>query len=92
MLLLGAMVAMSLVAFCAMGLDKFKARRGAWRIPERVLFVLAFLLGAPGAYAGMMVFRHKTQHRRFAVGLPVLSAAQIIFVLWALFSRRSGWV
>ena len=59
---------------------------GAWRIPERVLFSLAFLLGAPGAYAGMMVFRHKTQHRRFAVGLPLLSAAQIIFILWALFS------
>ncbi|HIS04003.1 MAG TPA: DUF1294 domain-containing protein [Candidatus Pullichristensenella avicola] len=87
MLLLGAMAVMSLIAFCAMGLDKFKARRGAWRIPEKSLFALAFLLGAPGAYAGMMVFRHKTLHRRFAVGLPLLSAAEIIFVLWALFAR-----
>ena len=86
MLLLGAMAVMSLIAFVAMGADKLKAKQGAWRIPECVLFSLAFLLGAPGAYAGMMVFRHKTQHRRFAVGLPLLSAAQIIFILWALFS------
>lgn len=86
MLLLGAMAVMSLIAFVAMGADKLKAKQGAWRIPERVLLSLAFLLGAPGAYAGMMVFRHKTLHRRFAVGLPLLSAAQIIFILWALFS------
>ena len=87
MFLLGAMLLMSLVAFCAMGADKLNAKKGAWRIPERVLFALAFFLGAPGAYAGMMVFRHKTQHRLFSVGLPVLSAAEIIFVLWALFAR-----
>ena len=86
MLLLVAMAVMSLIAFVAMGADKLKAKQGAWRIPERVLCSLAFLLGAPGAYAGMMVFRHKTLHRRFAVGLPLLSAAQIIFILWALFS------
>ena len=86
MLLLGAMAVMSLIAFVAMGADKLKAKQGAWRIPERVLFSLALPLGAPGAYAGRMGFRHKTLHRRFAVGLPLLSAAQIIFILWALFS------
>ena len=58
MLLLGAMAVMSLIAFVAMGADKLKAKQGAWRIPECVLFSLAFLL----------------------------SAAQVIFILWALFS------
>ena len=78
---------MNLIGFLLMRADKLRAQRGEWRIPERVLFALAFFLGAPGAYAGMLVFRHKTQHRLFSVGLPVLSAAEIIFVLWALFAR-----
>ena len=73
--------------FILMGMDKRKARRGAWRIPEKTLFALALLLGAPGAYAGMMTFRHKTRHTRFRVGLPLLSAAQIILVAMALSGR-----
>ena len=76
MLLLGAMAVMSLIAFVAMGTDKLKAKQGAWRIPERVLFSLAFLLGAPGAYAGMMVFRHKTLHKRFSWGVPAMLVFQ----------------
>ncbi len=87
MILILAMAAMSLVAFCAMGVDKHRARTDAWRIPEKTLFALALLLGAPGAYAGMMTFRHKTRHTRFRVGLPLLSAAQIILVAMALSGR-----
>ena len=84
MLLLGAMAVMSLIAFVAMGADKLKAKQGAWRIPERVLFSLAFLLGAPGAYAGMMVFRHKTLHTSFAVGMPLICFFEAVLVAAAL--------
>ena len=88
MVVLCAMALMSAAAFFAMGLDKLRARSGGRRIPERVLLVLAALLGAPGAYAGMMVFRHKTRHMRFAVGLPALSAVELILVGFFVFS---GW-
>lgn len=63
-------------AFAVMGMDKWKARRGKWRIPEKTLFMLAFLGGSVGSLAGMYGFRHKTKHRKFTVGMPV------IFVLW----------
>lgn len=63
-------------AFAAMGIDKRRAKRGKWRIQERTLFLTAFLGGSAGAVAGMYVFRHKTKHRTFTVGMPV------IFALW----------
>lgn len=85
MVLLGAMVLMSVVAFCAMGVDKRRAQQNAWRIPERTLLLMATLLGAPGAYAGMMVFRHKTMHARFRISLPLLSAVEVILVASAMF-------
>ena len=53
------------VAFALMGVDKAKARRGRWRIPEKTLFLSAILGGSVGAMLGMSLFRHKTQHRRF---------------------------
>ncbi|NLF27177.1 MAG: DUF1294 domain-containing protein [Clostridiales bacterium] len=88
MVLLCAMALMSAAAFAAMGLDKLRARNGGRRVSERTLLLLAALLGAPGAYAGMMVFRHKTRHMRFAIGLPALSAVELILVGFFLFS---GW-
>jgi len=83
---------MSLAAFVLMGLDKLYAKRASRRIPEKLLLTVALFLGAPGGYAGMMVFRHKTRHARFAVGLPILSAIQLILVGWFVFSNRSAWV
>ncbi len=65
--------AMSLAAFAAYGADKAKAKRDAWRIPEKVLLLLSFLGGAAGGLLGMALFRHKTRHWYFwfvnAVGL-----------------------
>lgn len=71
---------MSLVSFCLMGLDKKRARRGAWRISEKTLMSTAALFGAPGALAGMYVFRHKTRHLKFRVGLPIMLAVQLILL------------
>ena len=72
-----AFVAMSVIGFVLMGADKRRAEKGAWRIPEKVLFGVSFLLGGVGSLVGMFVFRHKTKHASFRILLP-LSA------LWSL--------
>ncbi len=75
---------MSLIAFAAFGLDKFKAKTNRWRIRERTLFLLAILGGGIGAFLGMQVFRHKTQHRQFVIGIPAIMIVQLILIgyLW----------
>lgn len=65
MIVMLAIVIMSLVAFILYGVDKNKAQRGAWRIPEAVLLGWGFFGGAVGALCGMKVFRHKTKHWYF---------------------------
>lgn len=63
---------MSFICFMAMGIDKLKARAGKWRIPERTLFLLAAMGGALGSMLGMLAFRHKTKHKSFVIGMPLL--------------------
>lgn len=70
------LLAVNLCAFLFYGEDKRRARRNAWRIPERTLLLLAFAGGALGAAAGMRVFRHKTKHIQFRVLVP------LAIVLW----------
>ena len=60
----------------SMLVDKQKARKGAWRIPERTLMTIAALGGSLGSFLGMQLFRHKTKHPKFYIGIPVLLAAQ----------------
>lgn len=64
-LYLAAVAAVSLAAFIFYGADKSKAKRGAWRIPEKVLLGLSFFGGAAGGILGMLAFRHKTRHWYF---------------------------
>ena len=73
----------NLVAFVAMAADKWKARHNRWRIRERTLLLLAVIGGSVGAILGMTLFRHKTQHLRFWLGLPVIFALQLVAV-WAI--------
>ena len=73
---------MSVFLFAMMGLDKFKAKTGRWRIPEKTLFVFALLGGALGGTAGMFLFHHKTRHPAFRLGFPLLAAAQAALALW----------
>ncbi|MDU4959371.1 MAG: DUF1294 domain-containing protein [Sporomusaceae bacterium] len=62
----------NLAAFLLVRADKNRARRGRWRIPERLFFIWAFLLGAAGVLFGMYVYRHKTRHASFVFGMPLL--------------------
>ena len=64
--------------FAMMGIDKQKARRDQWRIPERNFFIAALLGGSLGCYLGMQVFHHKTMHKAFTIGMPAILIIQII--------------
>lgn len=71
----------NLVAFALMGADKAKARRGRWRVPEKTLFLSALLGGSVGAMLGMSLFRHKTRHRSFRLGMPLILCLQVLALL-----------
>ena len=75
---------MSLLAFAAMGVDKRRARRGAWRTPELRLFLYAALGGAAGGLLGMKLFHHKTKHWYFVVGFWALFLLQAAGLVWLL--------
>ena len=79
-----AVAVMSVISFILYAVDKAKARQKAWRTPEKVLLLSSFLLGAPGGYAAMLVFRHKTKHWYFQV-VNLVSLALQIAVLIILF-------
>ena len=64
--------------------DKIKARKGLWRIPERTLMLTAALGGSVGVHAGMYLFRHKTKHPKFTLGLPAILTAQILLAWFLL--------
>ena len=72
----------SAIDFALMGVDKWKARRDAWRIPESTLWLFALLGGALGGTLAMQVFRHKTRHWYFRFGFPLLTVLQIALLLW----------
>ena len=80
--LLWYLAAVNLVTFTVYGVDKAKARRGAWRVPEKTLFLLPLLGGGVGALLGMLVFRHKTKHWYFVWGIPLILVAQIALAIW----------
>lgn len=70
-----ALIAWNAVVFLAYGIDKWKAVHNQWRIKERTLLLLAFLMGGAGAFLGMLVFRHKTRQLKFTVLVPLALAA-----------------
>lgn len=68
--------------FILMLVDKFKAKKNLWRIPERTLFLVAALGGSIGCLLGMYIFRHKTQHLTFTLGMPLILALQVVAGVW----------
>lgn len=71
------LIYLNVLTFIVYGVDKYKAKHKQWRIPEKTLLGLAAAGGSIGAWAGMMVFRHKTQHLKFKLGVPVLFLLQV---------------
>lgn len=76
------LAAANLLGLILMGADKSRARRGAWRIPEKTFFLLAVLGGSVGCWLGMYLFHHKTRHWYFVVGIPLILIAQILILFW----------
>ena len=70
--------------FLLMLIDKVKAKKNRWRIPEATLFLVAAVGGSIGSLAGMYLFRHKTKHIKFIVGMPLILAVQVIacIIFW----------
>ena len=75
------LIVINIVALTLMGADKRKAKKHAWRISEKALFLSALAGGSVGALLGMLLFRHKTKHWYFVVGMPLILAVQL-FLLW----------
>ncbi|MCD8009950.1 MAG: DUF1294 domain-containing protein [Lachnospiraceae bacterium] len=71
------LIFINLLSLTLFGLDKHRARKHAWRIPERTLLLSAVLGGSVGALLGMRFFHHKTKHRLFTLGVPLILAVQI---------------
>lgn len=87
MLLTIYLILVNAVAFLLMLIDKQKAKKKKWRIPEATLIGSAAIGGSIGALAGMYTFRHKTKHTKFTVGIPVILILQLILagvIVWAL--------
>lgn len=81
-------IIINVITFLVYGEDKRRARRNKWRIPEKTLILLALLGGAPGALAGMQVFRHKTRKNLFRIGVPCILLLQIAGVV--IYLRGGG--
>ena len=79
-ILLVYLLLINAIGFLLMLVDKYKAKRNLWRIPEATLMGVAALGGSIGAIAGMNLFRHKTKHAKFYIGLPVILALQVVSV------------
>lgn len=73
---------MTIVGYASMGIDKAKAKKRAWRIPEATLFSIAILGGSIGSILGMFHFRHKTKHWYFVVGMPLIFFIQLAIAVY----------
>ena len=80
-MLLSYFAAVRLIGFALMGIDKYKAKKRAFRIPEATLFIIAVIGGSIGSILGMYTFRHKTRHRSFVYGMPFILLVQIALIV-----------
>lgn len=82
------LIVINIIGFLIMFIDKQKAKRGAWRIPEKTIFIITALGGGIGTIAGMYIFRHKTQKLNFIIGLPLITILEIILAIYYLFFNK----
>lgn len=86
---LGYLALVNLITFFVYGIDKRRARKGQWRVPEKTLFLLPLLGGSIGGILGMRAFHHKTKHWYFRWGLPLILLLQLAaaVAVWYFFIR-----
>jgi uncharacterized membrane protein YsdA (DUF1294 family) len=75
---------LNLITFFVYGIDKWKAKKGKWRISEATLLILAAVGGSIGAWCGVKVWHHKTLHKKFRYGIPAIIILQIAAIIWSL--------
>lgn len=80
-------ILMNIIGFALMGIDKWKAKNHAWRVPESTLFIVAIIGGSIGSIIGMRVFHHKTRHWYFVYGMPAILIIQLLIIF--ILSRAS---
>lgn len=83
------LVTINVATFFVYGIDKWKAKHTKWRITEAALLLLAVFGGSIGAWLGMKVWHHKTLHKKFKYGIPLIIIVQVAIVLWIL---RRRWI
>ena len=74
------LILINVLTFLVYGIDKWKAKQGSWRISEATLLILAVIGGSIGALLGMKIWHHKTMHKKFKYGLPLILIIQIILI------------
>ena len=83
-IILGYLLAINIATFFLYGIDKYKAKKGRWRISEATLLLMAVIGGSIGALAGMRLWHHKTMHKKFKYGIPVIIIFQVALAVYLL--------
>ena len=76
------LLAINIVSFFLYGIDKYKAKKNKWRISEATLLMMAVIGGSIGAWVGMRLWHHKTMHKKFKYGIPVIMIMQVCLVVY----------
>ena len=76
------LLAINIATFLLYGIDKYKAKKGKWRISEATLLTMAAIGGSIGAWAGMRLWHHKTMHKKFKYGIPLIIILQVALVAY----------
>ena len=76
------LLAINIVSFFLYGIDKYKAKKGRWRISEATLLLMAVIGGSIGAWAGMRLWHHKTMHKKFKYGIPAIIIMQVALMVY----------
>ena len=83
-IILGYLLAANIISFILYGIDKYKAKNGRWRISEVTLLMMTVLGGSIGAWAGMRLWHHKTMHKKFKYGIPLIITLQVALMVYLL--------
>ena len=83
-IILGYLLAVNIASFLLYGIDKYKAKKGKWRVSEATLLMMAVIGGSIGAWAGMRLWHHKTMHKKFKYGIPIIIILQVALAVYLL--------